>query len=89
MAKDENNGASSNNGSGPGGSNPSAERVGEVSPDGVWLHGFIDEEDRRFVEAQHARFDELGEELEAEGIDGTEEYEKLLARAATWSSAPS
>jgi hypothetical protein len=60
-----------------------------ASPKGFTRFGFIDDEDRRFVEAQHAAFRELGKELEAEGVDSTEEYEKLLARAATWSSAPS
>jgi len=72
MPKDENHSSSSN------GSNPSA---GRVSPD-----VFIDEADRLEVEAQHARFRELDEELEAQGVDCTEEYEKLVARAATWSA---
>jgi len=48
---------------------------------------FIDEADRLEVEAQHARLREVGEELEAQGVDSTAEYEKLLAKAATWSSA--
>jgi len=60
-----------------------------ATPNGVWLQGFVDEADRLEVEAQHAAFRELGEELEAEGVDGTAEYEKLLAKAANWSSAPS
>jgi hypothetical protein len=50
-----------------------------ASPNGFTRFGFIDEEDRLEVEAQHAAFRELGEELEAEGVDGTAEYEKLLA----------
>jgi hypothetical protein len=49
---------------------------------------FIDDEDRRQVQAQHARFREVRKELEAQGVDGTAEYEKLLAKAATWSSSP-
>ena len=40
---------------------------------------FIDEADRLEVEAQHAAFRELGEEFEAEGVDGTAVYEQLLA----------
>jgi hypothetical protein len=48
---------------------------------------FIDEADRLEVEAQRARLQEVGEELEAQGVDSTVEYEKLLAKAATWSSA--
>jgi len=71
MARDENRNASSNG----------------ASPDVFTRFGFIDDEDRRFIEAQRARMKEVAEELEAEGVDGTEEYEKLLAKAANWSSA--
>jgi hypothetical protein len=49
-----------------------------ASPNGFTRFGFIDEEDRRFVEAQRARMKEVDEELEAQGVDGTAEYEKLL-----------
>ncbi len=77
MPKDENIDASSNGASSNG-----------ATPDGVWLHGFVNEADRLEVEAQHAAFKELGEELEAEGVNGTAELEKLLAKAATWSTGP-
>ncbi len=50
---------------------------------------FIDEEDRRQVQAQHARFREVRKELEAQGVDSSAEYAKVLAKAATWSSAQS
>jgi len=65
MAKDPDlNGASSNGAS--------------QDPPGFTRFGFIDEADRIFVQAQHAAFREAGEELEAQGVDSTEEYEKLL-----------
>jgi hypothetical protein len=76
MARDESNNSSSNNGSRPS--------AGGFSPD-----VFFDEADRLEVEAQHARFEEVLKELEAKGVDGTEEYERLFARAANWSSASS
>jgi hypothetical protein len=47
-------------------------------PAGFTRFGFIDEADRLEVEAQHAAFRELDEELEAQGVDCTEEYAKLL-----------
>ncbi len=63
-----------------------------ASPNGVSSNGaspdvFIDDADRILIESKRARMDEAAAELEAEGVDGTEEYEKLLAKAATWSSA--
>lgn len=62
---------------------------GASSSNGASPDGFIDEQDRLEVEAQHARFREVLEELEAEGVDFNEEYEKVRAKAASWSSAPS
>jgi hypothetical protein len=47
-------------------------------PPGFTRFGFVDEADRLEVEAQQARMKEVAEELEAEGVDGTAEYEKLL-----------
>jgi hypothetical protein len=63
----------SSNGASPNGASPNG-----ADPPGFTRFGFIDEEDRIFVEAQHAAFREAGEELEAQGVDSTEEYEKLL-----------
>jgi hypothetical protein len=73
MAKDENsNGASSKNGSSPS--------AGGVSPNGA-----IDPEERASLDRIHEGYRELRKQIKAEGFDGTEEYEKLRARAATWS----
>lgn len=58
----------------------------DASRKGFTRFGFIDEADRLEVEAQHAAFRELDEELEAQGVDCTEEYAKVLAKAAHWSS---
>jgi hypothetical protein len=41
--------------------------------------------ERESLDRIHEGYDELRQKLKAEGFDGTEEYEKLRARAATWS----
>jgi hypothetical protein len=69
MPKDDNNNGASPNGASPNG----------TDPPGFTRFGFIDEADRLEVEAQHAAFKKLGEEFEAEGVDGTAVYEQLLA----------
>lgn len=56
-----------------------------ASPNGLTPDGFIDDEDRVFVQAQQARFAELHEQFVAEGGDSSKELAALRARAATWS----
>jgi len=52
----------------------------EASPNGA-----MDPEERASLDRIHEGYRELRKQIKAEGFDGTEEYEKLRARAATWS----
>jgi hypothetical protein len=57
----------------------------DPSTNGLTPDGFIDDEDRVFVQAQQARFAELHDEFVAEGGDSSKEVAALEAQAATWS----
>jgi len=55
------------------------------STNGASPTGRVDPAERAAVDAQQARFAELHEQFVAEGGDSSKQYEKLLAKAATWS----
>ncbi len=61
----------------------------DENSNGASPNGAMDPEERAFLDSVHAGYRQLRKELKAEGADGTEEYEKLRARAATWSSSAS
>lgn len=50
-----------------------------ASSNGASANGAVDADERAFLDSVHAGYRQLRKELKAEGVDGTAEYEKLLA----------